>query len=167
MTYCSKCATTLEDGLKFCPACGEAVIAEPAASPIDTASSPVDTASSNEDAVGEKLKQLNNTKDETEGFDKADIEKNKIMAVLAYIIFLIPLIAAKESPFARFHTNQGLLLVIAAVISSVIAAIPVIGWIIAPVIGIAVTVLAVIGILNALNGKAKELPLIGKFRILK
>lgn len=160
MTYCSKCATTLEDGLKFCPACGEAVIAEPA-------SSPVDTASSNEDAVGEKLKQLNNTKDETEGFDKADIEKNKIMAVLAYIIFLIPLIAAKESPFARFHTNQGLLLVIAAVISSVIAAIPVIGWIIAPVIGIAVTVLAVIGILNALNGKAKELPLIGKFRILK
>ncbi|MBQ9945589.1 MAG: zinc ribbon domain-containing protein [Clostridia bacterium] len=160
MTYCSKCATTLEDGLKFCPACGEAVIAEPAACSVDTASS-------NEDAVGEKLKQLNNTKDETEGFDKADIEKNKIMAVLAYIIFLIPLIAAKESPFARFHTNQGLLLVIAAVISSVIAAIPVIGWIIAPVIGIAVTVLAVIGILNALNGKAKELPLIGKFRILK
>ena len=160
MTYCSKCATALEDGLKFCPACGEAVIAEPAAPTVDTASS-------NEDAVGEKLKQLNNTKDETEGFDKADIEKNKIMAVLAYIIFLIPLIAAKESPFARFHTNQGLLLVIAAVILSVIAAIPVIGWIIAPVIGIAVTVLAVIGILNALNGKAKELPLIGKFRILK
>lgn len=160
MTYCSKCATALEDGLKFCPACGEAVIAEPAAPTVDTASS-------NEDAVGEKFKQLNNTKDETEGFDKADIEKNKIMAVLAYIIFLIPLIAAKESPFARFHTNQGLLLVIAAVILSVIAAIPVIGWIIAPVIGIAVTVLAVIGILNALNGKAKELPLIGKFRILK
>ena len=160
MTYCSKCATTLEDGLKFCPACGEAVIAEPAAPTVDTASS-------NEDAVGEKLKQLNDTKDETEGFDKADIEKNKIMAVLAYIIFLIPLIAAKESPFARFHTNQGLLLVIASVILSVIAAIPVIGWIIAPVIGIAVTVLAVIGILNALNGKAKELPLIGKFRILK
>ena len=160
MTYCSKCATTLEDGLKFCPACGEAVIAEPAAPTVDTASS-------NEDAVGEKLKQLNDTKDETEGFDKADIEKNKIMAVLAYIIFLIPLIAAKDSPFARFHTNQGLLLVIASVILSVIAAIPVIGWIIAPVIGIAVTVLAVIGILNALNGKAKELPLIGKFRILK
>lgn len=160
MTYCSKCATTLEDGLKFCPACGEAVKAEPAAPTVDAASS-------NEDAVGEKLKQLNDTKDETEGFDKADIEKNKIMAVLAYIIFLIPLIAAKESPFARFHTNQGLLLVIAAVILSVIAAIPVIGWIIAPVIGIAVTVLAVIGILNALNGKAKELPLIGKFRILK
>ncbi len=160
MTYCSKCATTLEDGLKFCPACGEAVATKPAASSVDTASS-------NEDAVGERLKLLNDTKDESEGFDKSDIEKNKIMAVLAYIVFLIPLIAAKESPFARFHTNQGLLLVIAAVILSVIAAIPVIGWIIAPVIGIAVTVLAVIGILNALNGKAKELPLIGKFRILK
>ena len=89
------------------------------------------------------------------------------MAVLAYIIFLIPLVSAKDSNFARFHTNQGIVLVIAAVVSAIIAAIPVIGWIIAPVIGIAVTVLAVIGILNALNGKAKELPLIGKFRILK
>lgn len=87
--------------------------------------------------------------------------------MLAYIVFLIPLVPAKDSNFARFHTNQGIVLVIAAVVSVIIAAIPVIGWIIAPVIGIAVTVLAVIGILNVLNGKAKELPLIGKFRILK
>ena len=32
---------------------------------------------------------------------------------------------------------------------------------------IAVPVLMVIGIVNALNGKAKELPLIGKIKILK
>ena len=29
------------------------------------------------------------------------------------------------------------------------------------------TVLAVIGIINALNGRAKELPIIGKYRLLK
>ena len=165
MSMCSNCSAVLEEGLKFCPNCGAAVVVkvnEPA-----EAEETKNAQNGFETAVSEKISHLNDTKDETEGFDKADIEKNKIMAVLAYIIFLIPLIAAKESPFARFHTNQGLLLVIAAVISSVISAIPVIGWIIAPIVGIAVTVFAVMGIINALNGKAKELPLIGKFRILK
>ena len=89
------------------------------------------------------------------------------MAVLAYIIFLIPLFAAKDSKFAKFHTNQGLVLFLAGIIASVVAVIPVIGWIIAPLAGIAITVLAVIGIINALNGKAKELPVIGKYKILK
>lgn len=161
MINCPNCLTVLEDDLKFCPNCGTAVERKGETAQTENADVGIET------AVSQKLSQLNDTKDNTDSFDKADIEKNKVMAVLAYIIFLIPLFAAKESPFARFHTNQGLVLVIAAVISSVIAAIPVIGWIIAPVIGIAVTVLAVIGILNALNGKAKELPLIGKFRILK
>ena len=44
---------------------------------------------------------------------------------------------------------------------------PIVGWIIAPILSIVITVLAVIGIINALNGKAKELPIIGKFKILK
>ncbi|MBR3753942.1 MAG: hypothetical protein IKK49_02415 [Clostridia bacterium] len=89
------------------------------------------------------------------------------MALLAYIIFLIPLLAAKDSKFARFHTNQGLVLFIGAILSSVITVIPIIGWIIAPIAGLAITVLAIIGIVNALGGKAKELPIIGKFKILK
>ena len=85
----------------------------------------------------------------------------------AYIIFLIPLLAAKDSKFARFHTNQGLVLFIVGILSSVIALIPLIGWIIAPIGAILVSVLAIIGIINALNGKAKELPVVGKFKILK
>ncbi len=117
--------------------------------------------------LSEKFNEFNNTADTTSEYDAQDIEKNKVMAVLAYIIFLIPLLAAKDSKFARFHTNQGLVLFIGAILSSVIAAIPLIGWIIAPIAGLAITVLAIIGILNALNGRAKELPLIGKFKILK
>ncbi len=89
------------------------------------------------------------------------------MALLAYIIFLIPLFAAKDSKFARFHTNQGLVLFLAGIIASVVAVIPVIGWIVSSIAALAITVLAVIGILNALNGRAKELPVIGKFKILK
>ena len=117
--------------------------------------------------ISEKLTQLNNTADTTAEYDAQDIEKNKAMAVLAYIIFLIPLLAAKDSKFARFHTNQGLVLFIGGIRSSVIAAILIIGWIIAPIAGIIITILAVIGIVNALGGKAKELPIIGKFQILK
>ena len=47
--------------------------------------------------------------------DPQDVQANKVMAILAYfgLFVLIPLFAAKESPFARFHTNQGLILLIA------------------------------------------------------
>ena len=39
--------------------------------------------------------------------------------------------------------------------------IPLVGWIIKTVLGLAVTILMVIGIVNAATGKAKELPFIG------
>ena len=89
------------------------------------------------------------------------------MGLLAYILFFIPLLAAKDSPFARYHANQGLVLFICGLISSLVWIIPIHGWIIAPILSIVITVLAVIGIINALNGKAKDLPIIGKFKILK
>ena len=102
------------------------------------------------------------------------------MAVLAYfgLLVLIPLFAAKNSRFARFHTNQGLVLCIAAVIYSVIYSILssillAISWrlyfilTIVSVVGLFFFVLMIIGIVNAAGGKAKALPVIGKIRILK
>lgn len=153
MLTCKQCGTQVEDGVMNCTNCGA-----PIESPVQQ-NQPVD--------LSEKFNELNNTADTTSEYDTQDIEKNKVMAVLAYIIFLIPLLAAKDSKFARFHTNQGLVLFIGGILSSVIAAIPIIGWIIAPIAGIIITILAVIGIVNALGGKAKELPIIGKFKILK
>src|SRR5689334_12413568 len=76
--------------------------------------------------------------------DAADIEQNKVYAVLAYIglLFLVPLFAAPNSKFARYHTNQGIVLFIAAVIgmvgSMVLAMIPIIGcvaWILPFAVG--------------------------------
>jgi uncharacterized membrane protein len=102
-----------------------------------------------------------------------------MMAVLAYIIWLIPLLAAKDSPYARFHTNQGILLTIAAVgcmVALVIVwlicmFIPYVGWCASCVLYIAflvgVITLVIMGIMNALNGKLKPLPVIGGFTILK
>lgn len=103
------------------------------------------------------------------------------MAVLAYfgILVLIPILAAKESKFARFHANQGLILLITEVAYSifvpvVIKIVAFISYALAGIVGIALglawlllLVLAIIGIINAVKGEFKQLPLIGQFQILK
>lgn len=134
-----------------------------------------------------ELSKINETADTTVEYEKADIEQNKVMALLSYfgILVLVPILAAKESPFARFHSNQGLVLFIAmigwiiadAVLTAILRAIFWSGlglWSIYSLLSLVLnlvylvfTILAIIGIVNALNGKAKELPVIGKYRLLK
>ena len=169
MAFCRNCGTKIDDNAKFCPGCGQAVEA-PATEQIKTEATEqpkAEQAQGQQNDLSAKIANLNNTKDTTDQFDKDDIEKNKAMGLLAYILFFIPLLAAKDSPFARYHANQGLVLFLCGLISSVLWIIPILGWIIAPILSIVITVLAVIGIINALNGQAKELPIIGKFKILK
>ena len=101
-------------------------------------------------------------------FDKEDVEKNKVMAGLAYLIFFLPLIACPDSPFGKFHANQGLLLLILGIAGSfILGAIPILNLILLPLLSIFVFILGIMGLINGLNGKVKELPLIGKFRIIK
>jgi len=89
------------------------------------------------------------------------------MSALAYIIFFIPLIAAPESKFGKFHSNQGLVLLIAGFAGTVVLGmIPIIGWILLPVFELAIFVIAVIAIVNTLNGKAKKLPFIGNINLI-
>ena len=126
--------------------------------------------------LNQKINEFNNTKDSTSEFDPNDIQQNKVMAILAYLswLVLIPLFAAKESKFARYHCNQGIVLAIAEiivwVIFGILSIIPYVGWIfivLNSLISLVCLVFAVTGIINAANGKAKELPFIGKFNILK
>ena len=112
----------------------------------------------------------------------ADVEKNKVMGILAYlgILWLVPLLAAKDSPFARYHCNQGLVLFLGAlaawivtiVLDMVLVFIPILGWFLMIVLHIGlilgVLALAIIGIINAANGACKPLPLIGnRFTLIK
>lgn len=94
-----------------------------------------------------------------------DVQQNKGMAFLAYlgILVLIPLLAKKDSPYAQFHAKQGLVLLLAWVAIGIVGAIPVIGWVVGPIGGIFLLVLFVMGVVNSLSGKAKDLPLIGQF----
>ena len=170
MTYCEKCGTPVAEDLRYCPQCG---------SPIHSSAQQSQTSGRQNDPH-EEVTGMNDVVDTTPQRLAADAQTNKTMAILAYlsILVLIPLFAAKDSPFARYHTNQGLILFLAeiaysvlySVLSGVILAISwrlyflvsIIGF-----VGLVFLVLSVIGIINAANGAQKELPVIGKMRLLK
>jgi len=91
-------------------------------------------------------------------------EKNTGMAIVAYILFFIPLLTdAKNDPFVKYHVKQGLSLFLVAVVIRIIAYIPIVGWALVWPFNILLFVLFVIGIMHALNGEQKPLPVIGKF----
>jgi uncharacterized membrane protein len=109
---------------------------------------------------------------------QSDIEKNKVMAVLAYIgiLVLVPLLAAKDSPFARYHANQGLVLFLAEIVLGIFGNILSLSlalsglWfllMLMPLLWLATLVLAIIGIVNAVNGEMKPLPVIGGIKLFK
>ena len=98
----------------------------------------------------------------------ADVEKNRTIGILAYILFLIPLLAAKDSKFAMYHANQGLVLFIVAVAMQVFANfVPFLGTLLANLCMLAALAFTVIGIINASKGEMKPLPLIGGISLLK
>ncbi len=178
MAFCRNCGGLVEDGVKFCPSCGARINASDTDG-YDASYDRNDNGDSFEAKAKEAWEKLNNTEDRTWSFDAADVEGNKLMAALSYLswLVLIPLFAARRSAYARFHVNQGLVLAIAHI--AVVVALSILKGllghgllrsvfnILGDVVGLAFFVLAVMGIVNALQGKAKELPVFGQYRILK
>lgn len=165
MAFCGKCGTKYEDGAKFCPACGAAASAAPQSAAQRTGASAY-TPPVVPGAQGQA--------------DIRDAQDNKAMAVLAYLgpLVLVPIFAAKESRFARYHANQGLVLFIAciaygivySILSGIILAISWRLYMLVSIIGfvsIVFFVLAIIGIINACKAEMKPLPVIGGIKILK
>ena len=119
------------------------------------------------DKAKQGLDKAMNTPDSTADYDPADVENYRIVSLFAYLgfLFIVPLIAGKDSKYARFHTNQGIILFIFSAILAFLVRFPHVGWIFA--LGeVVVVIFTILGIINAVTGKARELPLIGKFRIL-
>jgi uncharacterized membrane protein len=111
-----------------------------------------------------------NSEPQQAAFDPADIEKSKVVSALAYlgILFFLPLVVYPDSKFGRFHANQGLVLLIFDVIGSAIFyIIPLPMHILGMIYSVLIFVLFIIGLINALNGQAKPLPVIGGITLLK
>jgi uncharacterized membrane protein len=105
--------------------------------------------------------------------NKADVDNNKPLAIIGYILpilFFIPLVTeAKNSPFAKFHANQQLLLLLAGIAVNIVGVIvPIIGWfLILPFGGLILFVFAILGVINAVKGEMKKLPWFGGFELIK
>ena len=96
------------------------------------------------------------------------MENNKLMGILSYIgiLVLIPIFAAKDDSFVRYHANQGLVNFIVALVAGVLTAIPIVG-IVAGLVGIVCFVFSILGIINVVKGEMKPLPFIGGIEIIK
>ena len=95
----------------------------------------------------------------------SDVEENKLIAAIGYlgILCLIPLLGKKDSPFAKFHGKQGLVLFLSGIVLGLVAWIPFLGWLVGAVAGLGLFILFLIGIMNALGGKMEKLPVIGQY----
>ena len=82
--------------------------------------------------------------------------EDNIWAAAGYlwILSIVALAARKDNDYIRFHASQGSLIFI---ISIPMFFIPIIGW----MINVILAVLAVIGIIKALQGEKWELPVLG------
>ena len=139
------------------------------------------------DKTIETVEKIINTKNETTKFTPDEVLKYKTDAVISYIPFvsLYYIITSKykKSNYLHFHTNQGLSLTsctiiiffVTRILCSLFAVdggfgrefVPGIIEFICYILYVTLAFLVGFGILNTTNGQSKELPLIGKYRLLK
>lgn len=104
-----------------------------------------------------------------ETFDQSDVEQNKtivmltcVLVIFIPILFFLPLVACKDSEYAKFYANQCLLIFLGDIVAGITAFI-----LIGGIIGIAVFIFAIINAVNANNGLRKGIPLLGGITIIK
>ena len=146
-----------------------------------------------EEKAKETVNKIMDTEDNTKDYEKRDIESNKMMAILAYFgpLCFIPYFTSKESKFAMYHARQGINLFIieavVAIISYFLVSIFEISkmcnvggldyvcgvytpiWVTIPVdfVQCVLGIITLIGLIYACQGKAKEVPILGKIKIVK
>lgn len=149
MIICSECGTQVEKGICLCPNCGKEML-------------------------------YNRKKFYKYKLFINSFNKEKLLSVISYIgfLWLVPLLKGKHSSLTMFHINQGISLSIAEAIYGIFYLIlkklllEISIWLypIVAVAGIAefiFIIFAILGIISAIKGEKRELPIIGGIRILK
>ncbi len=95
-----------------------------------------------------------------------------LFSILGYfgILVLVPILAGKDSEFCKFHANQGLLLLIGEVICGILSAMGSFFFlfsIVGSLLGIAIFVFFILGLVSAAKYEMNPLPVIGGIKILK
>lgn len=161
--FCSQCGQPLIDGAAFCTNCGTKVLyqddglkeeMEPEQIPVE-----------------EKAPEPEETSAEYEAYQYYAPETSRAAAIVGYITwigFIVAMVIGdRNDPHTRFHTNQALVLNLAAIICGIIMLIPVIGTIIGVIGYILVVIGWFIGIISAASGTMKRAPLFGKINFIR
>jgi uncharacterized membrane protein len=93
-------------------------------------------------------------------------EKNTLLAVLSYIgpLVLISYVMGIGNPFVKFHIKQGLTLLVLETAIYVLSIFLIWHlWFIYQLLNLFALLLAVLGIINAVQNKEKALPVIGQY----
>lgn len=95
------------------------------------------------------------------------VEEGKTIAIIAYITIFGLLIAFimnndKKNAFASYHIRQSLGLGLTGLALSVVNIIPILGTIVSILGSIFLLVLWVMGLISALNGEEKPVPVLGE-----
>ena len=195
MSYCTRCGSYIPQGETACPACGYDPEAEKAeqqqtqftggaaqaaqAAPqsqqgeyhsqqgsyqAQTEEKPQSQAMTWAPWNQEEEKQEGSYGSAQEQTGSAVSEELRRLSVLSYIgpFFLLPLFLHKDNEFIRYHANQGLCLFIFEVITNMLF-----GGILHLASLLFSIYCVVLGAKAAASGKTLELPLVGKWRILK
>lgn len=109
---------------------------------------------------------------QTPSMDPKEIEDGKAFAILSYALnfvglpfFLVPLIT-RNNEFSLYHAKQNLMLWLVGIVGGVVCGLLMIvcvGLILLPLLTVFLLVLNIIGLINAIKGEPKPLPLIGKW----
>jgi len=98
---------------------------------------------------------------------KAKEDDTKLFAFLATFLsivgFVIALLVKKDNKYVMHYAKQSLVVFIVSVIAWAVMIIPIIGWIIGPLIYLFSIVLWLISWIYALSGEMKEVPIVGKY----
>jgi len=143
--FCKHCGAVIQDGSRFCSSCGARV--------------------PDYETTGSGGEYGNSNTNNDRGYVRQDAQNDKLLAILAYFgpLVFIPIFSSNGSPFVRFHANQGFTLFLAWVVSLVLDGI---FWILGWLLGVAVFVMAILGIIGAAQGRERELPLFGHLRLV-
>ncbi|GJM28450.1 MAG: hypothetical protein DHS20C17_10850 [Cyclobacteriaceae bacterium] len=92
---------------------------------------------------------------------------DKVIGILAYITIFGLIIAfimnqEKKDPFGSYHIRQALGIFICSLALSAIAMVPFVGWAVAVIGWLLILVLWVMGLINAISGNMKPVPVLGE-----
>lgn len=94
-----------------------------------------------------------------------DKRTTDIVAYLTYVGLLIALVAGDRER-SKFHLNQSLVIWLTFTVVGLVSRVPLVGWMIGAVGSIFCSICWFIGIINAIQGVEREVPVLGQIKLL-